>query len=203
MFRNRSFRLFSLVFAVHRRPRKLVQEKKSLIQLAKQKNSAMKLVGSSKVNFYNGTSKLKSCIPQFVLRANKSGVNQAGTMFVAKVKHPAGDIAQLLVLNGLARCADWMSPLLGGEGMQKLRDAERYNISQTEVNDRQAKARKLNLWRGHTAKAAQTTASFDAVVLKIVNGDTIEVGPKQGVGRRTIQFSSIRQPKSPPLAHTT
>ena len=119
-------------------------------------------------------------------------------MFVTKVKHPAGDIAQLLLLNGLARCADWMSPLLGGEGMQKLRDAERYTISQTEVNDRQAKARKLNLWRGHTAKAAQTTASFDAVVLKIVNGDTIEVGPKQGVGRRTIQFSSIRQPKSPP-----
>jgi hypothetical protein len=46
-------------------------------------------------------------------------------MFISKVKHPAGDIAQLLVLNGLARCADWMSPMLGGDGMQKLRDAER------------------------------------------------------------------------------
>jgi hypothetical protein len=46
---------------------------------------------------------------------------------VAKIKHPAGDIAQLLAMNGLARCADWMSPLLGGEGMQKLRDAERYS----------------------------------------------------------------------------
>ena len=64
-----------------------------------------------------------------------SGLNQAGTMFVAKIKHPAGDIAQLLIMNGLARCADWMSPLLGGEGMQKLRDAERYtdiqNVSLT------------------------------------------------------------------------
>jgi len=50
-------------------------------------------------------------------------------MFVAKVKHPAGDIAQLLVHNGLARCADWMSPLLGGEGMQKLREAEKYKIN--------------------------------------------------------------------------
>ena len=60
------------------------------------------------------------------LGINGSGLNQAGTMFVAKIKHPAGDIAQLLVLNGLARCADWMSPLLGGEGMQKLREAERY-----------------------------------------------------------------------------
>ena len=49
-------------------------------------------------------------------------------MFVAKIKHPAGDIAQLLVVNGLARCVDWMSPLLGGEGMQKLRDAERYGF---------------------------------------------------------------------------
>jgi staphylococcal nuclease domain-containing protein 1 len=60
------------------------------------------------------------------LGINGSGLNQAGTMFVAKIKHPAGNIAQLLVENGLARCADWMSPLLGGEGMQKLRDAERY-----------------------------------------------------------------------------
>lgn len=59
----------------------------------------------------------------------------------------------------------------------------------------QAKARKLNLWRGHTPKAPQNTLSFDAIVLKIVNGDTIEVGPKTESGRRTIQFSSIRQPK--------
>ena len=84
----------------------------------------MKLDGSSRVNFSNVTSKLKSCM-HYSLLSDDSGLNQAGTMFVAKVKHPAGDIAQLLVLNGLARCADWMSPLLGGEGMQKLRDAER------------------------------------------------------------------------------
>ena len=85
----------------------------------------MKLVGLLRVNFCNGTSKSKSCTDTLFSQANQSGLNQAGTMFVAKVKHPAGDIAQLLVLNGLARCADWMSPLLGGEGMQKLRDAER------------------------------------------------------------------------------
>jgi hypothetical protein len=84
----------------------------------------MKLVGLWKANFSNGMSKLKSCIP-ISLYSNGSGLNQAGSMFVAKVKHPAGDIAQFLLLNGLARCADWMSPLLGGEGMQKLRDAER------------------------------------------------------------------------------
>ena len=84
----------------------------------------MKLDGSSRVSFSNVISKSKSCI-SYPLLSDDSGLNQAGTMFVAKVKHPAGDIAQLLVLNGLARCADWMSPLLGGEGMQKLRDAER------------------------------------------------------------------------------
>jgi len=71
-------------------------------------------------------------LPSVNLKPNCSGLNQAGSMFVAKVKHPAGDIAQLLVLNGLARCADWMSPMLGGDGMQKLRDAERYrNIQLT------------------------------------------------------------------------
>jgi staphylococcal nuclease domain-containing protein 1 len=61
----------------------------------------------------------------------------------------------------------------------------------------QAKARKVNLWRGHVSKAPQTSSSFDAVVLKIVNGDTIEVSPKQETTRRTIQFSSVRQPKQP------
>jgi staphylococcal nuclease domain-containing protein 1 len=59
-------------------------------------------------------------------KTNHSGLNQAETMFVAKVKHPAGDIAQLLLSSGLASCADWMSPMLGGEAMQKLREAERY-----------------------------------------------------------------------------
>jgi len=63
----------------------------------------------------------------------------------------------------------------------------------------QAKARKLNLWRGHIPKAPQNTLSFDAIVLKVVNGDTIEVGPKHEGGRRTIQFSSIRQPKYNPV----
>lgn len=70
-------------------------------------------------------SKWKSCILNLSAFADNSGLNQAGSMFVAKIKHPAGDIAQLLLLSGLARCADWMSPLLGGEGMQKLREAER------------------------------------------------------------------------------
>ena len=54
----------------------------------------------------------------------------------------------------------------------------------------------MNLWRGHVAKAAQATSSFDAVVLRIVNGDTIEIAPKQDGARRTIQFSSTRQPKT-------
>jgi staphylococcal nuclease domain-containing protein 1 len=115
-----------------------------------------------------------------------SGLNQSGTMFVAKLKHPAGDIAQLLLTNGLARCADWMSPLLGGEAMAKLREAEK-----------QAKARKINLWRGHTAKPTQTTGIFDATVVRVLNGDTIEVVPKSGGARRIIQLSSIRQPKYP------
>jgi staphylococcal nuclease domain-containing protein 1 len=108
-------------------------------------------------------------------------------MFVAKLKHPAGDIAQLLLANGLAKCADWMSPLLGGDAMAKLRGAEK-----------QAKARNINLWRSHTAKPTQTKGSFDATVVRILNGDTIEVVPKSGGARRIIQLSSIRQPKYAP-----
>jgi staphylococcal nuclease domain-containing protein 1 len=65
-----------------------------------------------------------------------------------------------------------------------------------KTKSRQAKARKLNLWRGHTAKAPQTTSSFEAIALRIINGDTIEVAPKQGGARKTIQLSSVRQPKT-------
>jgi staphylococcal nuclease domain-containing protein 1 len=53
------------------------------------------------------------------------GVAQAGNpTFVGSVIHPAGNIAEALLSQGLAKCVDWSITLVTG-GPSKLRNAER------------------------------------------------------------------------------
>lgn len=54
------------------------------------------------------------------------GVGQSGGQnFVGSVKHPAGNIAELLLANGYGKCVDWSMTLVTG-GPAPLREAERY-----------------------------------------------------------------------------
>ncbi|PVZ96848.1 hypothetical protein BB558_004166 [Smittium angustum] len=106
----------------------------------------------------------------------------ASGSFVGSVKHPAGNIAELLVANGFARVVDWSAALVTG-GTEKLRSAERM-----------AKQKKLRIWKDYTATGSTTASKFDATVIRVVNGDTLEVLDQSGK-EREIQFSSIRQPK--------
>lgn len=120
------------------------------------------------------------------------------TVFIGKALHPVGDIAQFLLAAGLARCVDWHAGMLASHGgMEKYRQAERT-----------AKDKRLNLWRDYQPPATSATAlssqpvaarTFDAVVSRIISGDTIQVRRKdaQGLGpERRIQLSSIRQPQA-------
>lgn len=53
------------------------------------------------------------------------GVGQSGGQnFVGTVKHPAGNIAELLLENGYAKCLDWSLTLVTGGPIQ-LRNKER------------------------------------------------------------------------------
>ncbi|KAF4124522.1 hypothetical protein GMORB2_5188 [Geosmithia morbida] len=103
---------------------------------------------------------------------------------VATLIHPIGDknIAVFLLQEGLARCNDFHSRLLGGR-MAALRDAEK-----------EAQSKKLRLHKSHVAKA--DPGKHDMVVYKIIGADTILVRNKAGTGEKRISFSSIRGPRA-------
>ncbi|ORY95214.1 hypothetical protein BCR43DRAFT_458884 [Syncephalastrum racemosum] len=109
------------------------------------------------------------------------GVGQSGGQnFVGSIKHPAGNIAELLLANGYGKCVDWSMTLVTG-GPAPLREAER-----------SAKEKKLRVWRDFVAKEKTNESEFDAQVVKIVTGDTLIIKTKQGVEKK-VQLASVKQ----------
>ncbi|KAI9018776.1 hypothetical protein CLU79DRAFT_705430 [Phycomyces nitens] len=101
------------------------------------------------------------------------GVSQSGGQnFVGTIKHPAGNISELLLANGLAKCVDWSITMVT-DGPTALRNAEK-----------SAKEKKLRIWRDFVAKEKTNDSEFDAQVTKIVTGDTVIVKNKAGVERK-------------------
>ncbi|KXX75354.1 Nuclease domain-containing protein 1 [Madurella mycetomatis] len=101
---------------------------------------------------------------------------------VAAVLHPRGNIAEFLLQEGLARCNDFHSTMLGND-MAALRAAEK-----------QAQAARRRLHKAFVAKATDTKES-DATVVKIIGADTIIVRNKAGAEKR-ISLSSVRGPRA-------
>ena len=112
-----------------------------------------------------------------------------------EVLHPAGNVAEHLVANGLARVVDWHAGMLAaGGGMERLRAAER-----------NAKEKRLCLYaslpvasassKANVSAASGSPKAFDAVVVRVWSGDQISVVPKDGGKERRIQLSSTRAPK--------
>jgi staphylococcal nuclease domain-containing protein 1 len=102
-------------------------------------------------------------------------------LLVGDVRHPVGNIAEFLLKDGLARCVDHHSTLLGAE-MGKLRQAER-----------QAKEQQKGIFRSHVAQRPGGSES-EAVVSRVFSADTLFIRNKAGTERR-INLSSVRQPK--------
>lgn len=100
---------------------------------------------------------------------------------VATVLHPKGNIAEFLLQDGLARCNDHHSTMLG-DRMPALRAAEK-----------KAQAGKLRLHKHHVAKADGKQS--DMIVGKIVGADTIIVRSKAGDEKR-VGLSSVRGPRT-------
>lgn len=111
------------------------------------------------------------------------GANQNASGLVASISHPAGNIAETLLSNGLARVVDYQSTLVG-DSIGKLRAAEAA-----------AKTKKFNLWHSFVSKKTTAAGSFDAVVSRIFSADTLFVRTKDGSERR-VQLSSIRGPRA-------
>ncbi|KAI0188492.1 hypothetical protein EV127DRAFT_342827 [Xylaria flabelliformis] len=109
------------------------------------------------------------------------GMSQQGQL-IASLIHPRGSIAEFLLADGLARCNDFHSTMLGSK-MAVLRDAEK-----------KAQAAKLRLHKDHVAKAASGGTS-DMIVSKVMSADTIFVRTKNGDEKR-ISLSSVRGPRT-------
>ena len=108
-------------------------------------------------------------------------VGQNGNNFFGSIQHPAGNIAESLVANGLAKVADWSITHVTG-GPTVLRDAER-----------KAQASKIRLWQDHVEKTKNQDHQFDATVARVMTGDTIIVRNAKGQERR-LRLSNIKAP---------
>ncbi|KAM6152830.1 staphylococcal nuclease domain-containing protein 1 [Erethizon dorsatum] len=101
------------------------------------------------------------------------------------ILHPNGNITELLLKEGFARCVDW-SIAVYTRGAEKLRAAERF-----------AKERRLRIWRDYVAPTAnldQKDKQFVAKVMQVLNADAIVVKLNSGE-YKTIHLSSIRPPR--------
>ncbi|KAK6343036.1 hypothetical protein TWF718_008413 [Orbilia javanica] len=107
--------------------------------------------------------------------------------FIGHVVHPKGSIADFILVDGLARCFDQHSSMLGA-GMANLR-----------AQEARAKEKRINLWKGFVAKA-KTGAGFDCVVSRVQTADTIWVRNKAGAERK-LSLSSVKAPPRP-AGHT-
>lgn len=106
------------------------------------------------------------------------------------VIHPNGSIGEHLVASGLARIVDWHAGLMGAQGMERLRAAEK-----------SAKERRICLYASAPISATKNAGStpsqnnkpqaFDGLVTRIWSGDQISVLDQTGKERR-LQLSSVR-----------
>ena len=124
---------------------------------------------------------LETRILQRTLNVQVVGVSPQGQLVCAVAHKEGGDMAVHVLREGLARCVDHHSTMLGGE-MAKLRQAEKT-----------AKDAKLNLFRDHVA-AKGAGAESEVTVVRVQTADTIYVRSRAGAEKR-ISLSSIRQPK--------
>mmetsp|Transcript_8588 Transcript_8588/g.15747 ORF Transcript_8588/g.15747 Transcript_8588/m.15747 type:complete len:931 (-) Transcript_8588:130-2922(-) len=121
-----------------------------------------------------------------------NGIDDRFNTFYGSVQHPAGDISVELVKNGLARAVDWSMQYTSLQHAATLRGATK-----------DAKNKKLRLWKDYKAPTISGDKTFEGVVSEIVSGDTIMVRvgtEEQLAGRpwecqeRRVSLSSIRAP---------
>uniref|UniRef100_A0A7S2RCV2 Uncharacterized protein n=1 Tax=Mucochytrium quahogii TaxID=96639 RepID=A0A7S2RCV2_9STRA len=122
-----------------------------------------------------------------------NGVDEKFNTFYGSVEHPAGDISVELLKNGLARSADWSMEYTTFERASNMRTAVR-----------EAKSKRLRIWRDYVAPKISGSKSFEGIVAEVVSGDTIvvRVGTSEQLSDEPwtceevrVSLSSIRTPR--------
>jgi staphylococcal nuclease domain-containing protein 1 len=109
----------------------------------------------------------------------------AGITFFVTIQHPAGNISEVLLSEGLAKILEWNLGIVKNSKVYK--DAEQ-----------SAKSKKLRIWKDLTKSADSTSKSnnFLATVVKIAGPDTLIVEPAGHPNKeRKVTLSSVRGPK--------
>jgi staphylococcal nuclease domain-containing protein 1 len=101
---------------------------------------------------------------------------------VGTVRHPRGNMSEFILKEGLARCSDFHSTMLGGD-MAALREAEK-----------SAKDGKLGIYKSHVMQKSTGTGNVEAVVSRVQSADTLYLRNAVG-GEKRVNLSSVRQPK--------
>ena len=127
------------------------------------------------------TAFLENRILQRTLSVQIVGVTPQGQLIAAVAHERGGDMAGHILREGLARCVDHHSTMLGSE-MAKLRQAEK-----------EAKDKKKNLFRDHVPSKTSSSEQ-DLTVVRVQTADTVFVRSRAGVEKK-INLSSVRQPK--------
>ena len=115
-----------------------------------------------------------------VILESVSNQNLIGT-----VLHPNGNIAELLLREGFARCVDWSMGVVT-QGADKLRSAER-----------EAKEKKKRIWKDYVASGSTLNIkekAFQGKVVEVVNGDALVVKTPDSQFKKVF-LSSIRPPR--------
>ncbi|KOB77411.1 Tudor micrococcal nuclease [Operophtera brumata] len=105
--------------------------------------------------------------------------------FVGTILHPQGNIAEVLLRQGFAKCVDWSLAVMKS-GAASLRTSERA-----------AKDAKLRIWTNYVSNAPTIAAKdkdFVATVLEVVNGDALMVKLNNNTQKK-IFLASIRSPR--------
>lgn len=106
---------------------------------------------------------------------------------IGTIIHPNGNISELLLKDGFAKCVDWSMGIVT-TGVDKLRAAEKF-----------AKEKRIRLWKDYTPSTsgiAIENKEYVAKVSEIVNGDCMMVvGPDNKA--KKIFLSSMKPPRLP------
>ncbi|XP_041351228.1 staphylococcal nuclease domain-containing protein 1-like [Gigantopelta aegis] len=109
-----------------------------------------------------------------------SNQNLLGTVI-----HPNGNIGELLLKEGFARCVDWSMGVVS-QGPEKLRAAEKM-----------AKEKKLRIWKDYKPSAStidHKDKNYSGKVIEVVNGDALVVRLGENSFKK-IFLASIRPPR--------
>ena len=107
--------------------------------------------------------------------------------FLGTVIHPKGNITELLLAEGFARCVDWSLQCVTS-GLEKLRAAEK-----------SAKEKRLRLWKDYAPSGPTIDAKereFQGKVVEVINADAMIVKASDGTPKK-IFLASIRPPRLP------